>query len=226
MSMQVEILYRPSYSLGVVTLAPNEQIRAEAGAMVSMSEGITLETKAEGGLFKSLSRAILGGESFFQNFFTAPPQGGEITFAPELPGDVFTLTLNNERLLVQTGSYLASERGIEVNAKLSLKAFEAMEDFALLEISGSGQLLLASYGAIHEKVLRDGETYIVDSTHLVAFSADMTVADRPVGGLKSTLFSGEGFIVQLRGPGRVLLQTRSPRAFLDWLVPQLPRTKE
>lgn len=224
--MNVEILYRPSYSLAVVALAPNERIRAETGAMVSMSEGITLETKAEGGLLKSLSRAILGGESFFQNFFIAPPQGGEITFAPDLPGDIVTLTLNNERLLVQQGSYLASELGIEINAKLSLKAFEAMEGFAILEVFGSGQLLLSSYGAIHEKMLREGETYVVDSTHLVAFSADMAVADRPVGGVKSTLFSGEGFVVQLRGPGRVLLQTRSPRAFLDWLVPHLPRTKE
>lgn len=224
--MNVEILYRPSYSLAVVALAPNERIRAETGAMVSMSEGITLETKAEGGLLKSLSRAILGGESFFQNFFIAPPQGGEITFAPDLPGDIVTLTLNNERLLVQQGSYLASELGIEINAKLSLKAFETMEGFAILEVFGSGQLLLSSYGAIHEKMLREGETYVVDSTHLVAFSADMAVADRPVGGVKSTLFSGEGFVVQLRGPGRVLLQTRSPRAFLDWLVPHLPRTKE
>lgn len=224
--MQVEILYRPSYSLGVVRLAPNEQIRAEAGAMVSMSEGITLETKAEGGLLKSLGRALLGGESFFQNVYKAPPQGGEITFAPDLPGDIFTLTLNNDRLLVQTGSYLASEHAIEINAKISLKAFQAMEGLAILEISGSGQLLLSSYGAIHEKVLGGGETYIVDSTHLVAFSADMTVTDKPVGGLKSTLFSGEGFVVQLRGPGRVLLQTRSPRAFLDWLIPHLPRTKE
>ncbi|MFN3308848.1 MAG: TIGR00266 family protein [Anaerolineales bacterium] len=220
--MKVEILYRPSYSLGVVTLEPNEQIQAEAGAMVSMSEGIKVETKAEGGLLKSLSRAVLGGESFFQNFYKAPPQGGEITFAPDLPGDIFTLTLKNERLLVQSGSYLASERGIEINAKLSLKAFDAMEGLSILEISGSGQLLLSSYGAIHEKVLGAGETYIVDSTHLVAFSADMKVTDKPVGGLKSTLFSGEGFVVQLSGPGRILLQTRSPRAFLDWLIPKLP----
>lgn len=221
--MEVEILYRPSYSLGVVKLSPNEQIRAEAGAMVSMSEGVALETKAEGGLLKSLGRAILGGESFFQNVFRAPPQGGEVTFAPDLPGDVFVLTLQNKRMMVQTGSYLASEMGIELNAKVSLKAFTAMEGFSMLEVSGSGKLLLSSYGAIHEKVLRPGEKYIVDSTHLVAFDAEMPVTPQSVGGLKSTLFSGEGFVVQLSGPGRILMQTRSPRAFLEWLIPQLPK---
>lgn len=224
--MQIEILHRPSYSLGVVKLAPNEQIRAEAGAMVSMSSGITLETRAEGGLLKSLGRALLGGESFFQNVFKAPPQGGEITLAPDLPGDVFVLKLNNRRLLVQAGSYMASETGIEINAKVSLKALTAMEGFSILEIFGSGQLLLSSYGAIHEKVLQAGESYVVDSTHLVAFDADMPVAPSPVGSLKSTLFSGEGAVVQLSGPGQVLLQTRSPRAFLDWLIPQLPRNRD
>ena len=68
--MEIEILHRPSYSLAVTKLSPNERIRAEAGAMVSMSSGVNIETKAEGGIFKSLGRAVLGGESFFQNFFS------------------------------------------------------------------------------------------------------------------------------------------------------------
>ncbi|PWH15567.1 MAG: TIGR00266 family protein [Anaerolineae bacterium] len=223
--MEIEILYRPAYSLGIVKLAPNEQIRAEAGAMVSMSAGVTIETKAAGGLLKSLGRAVLGGESFFQNFFTAPAQGGEITFAPELPGDLLVLTLNNQKVLIQSGSYVASEQGIELTAKLSTKAFLATEGFSMLEASGSGKILLSSYGAIHEKILNPGETYIVDSTHLVAFDANMPVQPRTVGGLKSTFLSGEGFVVEIRGPGRLLMQTRSQQAFLGWLIPKL-RSKD
>lgn len=224
--MEVETVYRPSYSLAVVKLGPDEQIRAEAGAMVSMSAGMTVETKAAGGLLKSIGRAVLGGESFFQNLFKAPPQGGEVTFAPALPGDVFVLTLNGGRMLVQAGSYLASEMSIELDAKLSLKALAATEGFAMLEASGSGKLLLSSYGAIHEKVLGPGEKYVVDSTHLVAFDSDMVVEPRPIGGLKASLLSGEALVVQLTGPGRLLMQTRSPKAFIDWLTPLLPRKKE
>ena len=67
--MQIEVLYRPSFSLAVIKLTPLEEIRIEAGAMVSMSEGVTIETKATGGFFKSLTRSVLGGESFFQNFY-------------------------------------------------------------------------------------------------------------------------------------------------------------
>ena len=220
--MQIEMLYRPSYSLAVVKLAPNEEIRLEAGAMVSMSQGISIETRAAGGFLKSLGRSMLGGESFFQNYFKAPAGGGEITVAPELPGDVFTYEMAGERLMVQSGSFLACETSIELNAKISLKALVAAEGFSMLEAAGTGKLLLSSYGAIHEKVLAAGEKYIVDTTHLVAFPASMPVERKTVGGLKSTLLSGEGLVVELTGPGRLLMQTRSPNAFLSWLIPNLP----
>jgi len=221
--MNIEVLYRPSYSLAVIKLSPDEVIRLEAGAMVSMSQGVTIETKAAGGFLKSLGRSLLGGESFFQNFFKAPAQGGEITVAPELPGDVFTYDMSGETLLVQSGSFMACETTIELNTKLiSTKAFVAAEGFSILEASGTGKLLLSSYGAIHEKVLAAGEKYIVDTTHLVAFPASMPVEPKTVGGLKSTLLSGEGLVVELTGPGRLLMQTRSPNAFLSWLIPNLP----
>ena len=224
--MEVEILYRPSYSLSVVKLQPNEEIRVEAGAMVSMSQSISIETKATGGFLKSLGRAVLGGESFFQNYFKASAAGGEITLAPELPGDVFSLELKGEKLLVQSGSFMACESGVELNAKISAKALVSAEGFSMLEASGTGTLLLSSYGAIHEKNLAAGEKYIVDTTHLVAFNAEMPITPKSVGGLKSTLLSGEGFVVELTGPGRLLMQTRSPHAFLSWLIPNLPFKKQ
>ena len=224
--MEIEILYRPSYSLSVVKLQPNEEIRVEAGAMVSMSQSISIETKATGGFLKSLGRAVLGGESFFQNYFKASAAGGEITLAPELPGDVFVLELKGEKLLVQSGSFMACESGVELNAKISAKALVSAEGFSMLEASGTGTLLLSSYGAIHEKNLAAGEKYIVDTTHLVAFNAEMPITPKSVGGLKSTLLSGEGFVVELTGPGRLLMQTRSPHAFLSWLIPNLPFKKQ
>lgn len=191
--------------------------------MVSMSGGVEIETKAEGGLLKSLGRAVLGGESFFQNFYRAPAQGGEVTLAPELPGDIILIEMGGEKLMVQAGSYLASEAGVEINAKVSLKAFMAAEGIAVLEASGAGKLLVSSYGAIYEKSLAAGEKYVVDSSHLVAFDASMGVQPKPVGGLKSTIFSGEGFVVELTGPGRVMIQTRSPQALINWIIPQIPK---
>ena len=222
--MEVNILYRPSYSLGMIRLGPNEEIRVESGAMVSMSQGVTVETKAAGGILKSLARSVLAGESFFQNTFRAPAGGGEVTVAPALPGDLFVLELRNESLLVQSGSYVASETGINLDTKWGgAKTFFASEGLIMLRASGTGKLLLSSFGAIHEVNLEAGQTYTVDTGHLVAFSEGIGFKVRRVGGLKSTIFSGEGLVVDLTGPGRVLLQTRSTDAFLSWLIPKLPK---
>lgn len=223
--MDIEIVHRPSYSLAVAKLTPNERIRAEAGAMVSMSGGINIETKAEGGFLKSLGRAVLGGESFFQNFFVAPGQGGEVTLAPELPGDMMLIELSGQRMLIQAGSYVASENGVELTAKVSMKAFMSTEGISMLEVWGNGKLLVSSYGAIFERSIPTGEKYTVDTSHLVAFDATMNVVPKTVGGFKSTLFSGEGLVVELTGPGMVYMQTRSPRALINWIIPQIPKTE-
>ena len=222
--MQTEIMYRPSYSLTVVKLEPDETVRVEAGSMVSMSEGVTLETKAAGGILSSLKRSLLGGESFFMNEYQAPADGGTITLAPALPGDMMVMDLGEPALMVQSGSYVASSQGVEVDTKFGgVKTFFASEGLFLLRCSGQGTLILSSYGAIHEKQLAPGELYTVDTGHLVAFDEGIGFKVRAVGGLKSTLFSGEGLVVDLTGPGRVLVQTRSTDAFLTWLMPQVQK---
>ena len=222
--MDIDILYKPSYSMGVLKLSGGEQVRVEGGAMVSMSAGVTLETKATGGILKSLARSVLGGESFFQNTYLAPSNGGEVSVAPALPGDLFSLDLVDESLMVQSGSYVASESGVELDTKWGgAKTFFASEGLIMLQTSGSGKLLLSSYGAIHERNLTKGEKFIVDTGHLVAFTEGISFKVNKVGGLKSTLFSGEGLVVELTGPGRVLMQTRSTDSFLAWLIPKLPK---
>ena len=221
--MEIDIQHRPSYSLAIVKLAANERIRADSGAMVSYTDGLEIETKAEGGFLKSLGRSLLGGESFFQNFWKAGASGGEITLAPDLPGDIVLIEMKGAPMLVQSGSYLASENGVEIDAKISAKAFIAAEGLSMLEATGTGKMLVTSYGAIFEKVLGPGEKYIVDTTHLVAFDASMNVERKGVGGAKANLFSGEGFVVVMTGPGHVYIQTRSPHALIAWIIPQVPQ---
>lgn len=223
--MNIEVLYRPSYSLARVRMDPNEGINTEGGAMVGMSAGVQIETKMRGGLLKSLARSVLGGESLFMNTYRAPANGGEILLSPALPGDVTHLALSQAQpFLVQSGSYLASSDGVEVDTKWGgAKTFFASEGLIMLRCSGDGVLLLSSYGAIHELELAQGQTYTVDTGHLVAFNENVGFRVRRVGGMKSTLLSGEGLVVDLTGPGKVLLQTRSEDSFLAWLLPKLPK---
>ncbi len=220
--MQTEIKYRPAFALAVVNLAANEGLRVDAGAMVSMSADMQIETKAQGGVLASLGRSLLGGESFFQNTYRASAKGGEITLAPPLPGDISVIEMKGETLLLQSGAYLASSESIVLDTKWTgAKTFFASEGAVMLRASGTGTLIFSSYGAIHEKNLAAGEKYRVDTGHLVAFSDGMGFEVKKVGGMKSTLFSGEGLIVELTGAGRLLMQTRSTDAFLSWLNPQI-----
>lgn len=220
--MQTEILYQPAYSLCRVLLSPGETMRAESGAMVSMSGGVRIETAATGGIMKSLGRSLLGGESFFQNTFHAEG-GGEVTLAPELPGDIMTFELGGQELIVQSGSYVASNTDIQVESKWGgAKTFFGGEGLFMLKCSGSGTLIISSYGAIHRVSVPAGQSYVVDTGHIVAFPAGMTYNVRKVGGMKSTIFGGEGLVCDFQGPGELYLQTRSPQAFLSWLIPQLP----
>ena len=224
--MQTEILYRPSFSLAQVKLDPGENIQVEGGAMVSMTPDLKMETKARGGVLKSLARSLLGGESFFINTYTAPAQGGEITLAPALPGDVMVMTLQNETFMVQSGSYVASSEGIQVDTKWGgAKTFFGGENMIMLRVSGSGTLIVSSYGAIHPVTLAPGQKYIVDTGHLVTFEQAIDFKVKKVAGWKSTLFSGEGLVVELTGPGKVTLQTRSENAFLSWLIPNIPEQR-
>lgn len=223
--MRAEILYRPSYSMGIVDLEPFEEIRVESGSMVSMTEGMTLKTQMEGGFLRSLTRSMFGGESFFMNVYQAPSFGGQINLAPAMPGDMMILEMQRrDNLLVQGGAYVASSMGVEVDTKWGgAKTFFASEGLIMLRISGVGLLILSSYGAIHPVELAPGQVYTIDTGHLVAFSESMPFRVRNVGGVRSTLFSGEGFVVDLTGPGRVFMQTRSEDAFLAWLAPNMPR---
>jgi len=222
--MEVEILYRPSYSIGVLKLATGEQVRVEGGSMVAMTPGMAMESQATGGMLKSLARSFLGGESFFMNIYRAPASGGQVYVAPPLPGDMQMVNLENENLMVQSGAYVASEMTINIDTKWGgAKTFFASEGLIMLHLSGRGQLLVSSYGAIHEINLESGQGLTVDSGHLVAFTSGIGFKVRTIGGIKSTLFSGEGLVVDLTGPGRVLLQTRSSDAFLSWLIPKLPQ---
>jgi len=223
--MQVEIKYSPSYSIAFATLDLGESIKAEGGAMVSHSAGLQMETRAEGGFMKGLKRAALGGESFFMNTFTATQQGDQIGLAPPLPGDIAHWPLAGQTVYLQSGSYLASSAGIDIDTDWGgAKTFFSSEGLIVLKVWGTGDLLISSYGAIHTMDLAAGQSHIVDTGHMVGWSEGITyTVNKAGGGWKQTLLGGEGLVCTLTGPGRIYLQTRSPADFIGWLVPQLPK---
>jgi uncharacterized protein (TIGR00266 family) len=214
--MKCRIECGPSYTVAVCMLEDGESIKAEAGAMVSMDAAIEMETSAglaqKGGLLKGLKRTLLGGESFFQNTFTAAKGSGEVCLAPALPGDVVARELDGT-LLMQSRAYLASTAGIQVDTQWGgAKGFFSGTGLFLLKASGRGTLLYNSFGAIQEIDVGD-EGLVVDTGHVVAFEESLDFAVQKFGSWKSFLFSGEGLVCRFTGRGKLWLQSRSTSEF-------------
>lgn len=223
--MDIQIKHQPAFSLAVLTLSSNEEVRVEPGSMVSFSDGVTVDTKMEGGFLGGLKRAV-AGENFFVNTYKAPGQGGELTLAPTLPGDLFTVEIGGGReFYLQSGSFVASEQSVSIDASWGgSRGFFGGAGLVLLKVTGQGTVLASTYGAIEERVLAPGQRYTVDTGHIVGFDAGVSFQVQKVGSWKSTILGGEGLVCQLTGPGRVLMQTRSEEAFVGWLLPKIPRS--
>ena len=220
--MQVEIAASPSFSFATITIAPGGELQAEAGAMAGYSDGVEIETKARGGMMAGLRRSVLGGESFFINTFRAPG-GGSVSVAPALPGDMAMIPIGEQALLVQSGSWIASDPGVEVDTRWGgSKTFFSGEGLFLLRCTGRGDLLVSSYGAILTRLLAPGEGFTLDTGHVVAFDETVRYQVHKAGNWKTTVLGGEGLVTRFEGPGRLWLQTRSPQDLVGWLAPKLP----
>jgi uncharacterized protein (TIGR00266 family) len=222
--MRTEIEYSPAFAIATVHMDAGESIQAEAGAMMAMTSNVDIQTSTKGGVLKGLRRSVLGGESFFMNTFTASGADAHVVVAPSLPGDIITWPLTGNTVYLQSGSYLASPTTIDVDSKWGgSKTFFSREGLFMLKCVGTGDLVVSSYGAIQTIDLADGQTYTVDSGHMVGWEEGVKYEVHKAGNWKSTILGGEGLVVGLTGPGRVYVQTRSEDSFLDWLIPKLPK---
>ena len=219
--MQVQTRQGPAYGVARLTLAPNEPVKVEAGAMMAMSGGVTLQAKAEGGIMKSLKRAALGGESFFVSTYTAPAQGGFVDVAARLPGDITTYDVTpGKALFIQKGSWLANDAHVNIDAQWGgFKNMFGGEGGFIVRADGQGTVVFACYGALECWTLEAGQGITVDSGHMVAYEDTVSMGFRKAsgGGLIQSFKSGEGFVLDFTGPGRVWTQTRNPNELLGWI---------
>jgi uncharacterized protein (TIGR00266 family) len=225
--MQVEIRHSPAFAVARITLAANETVRAKSGAMMATSSGISVEAKMEGGLMKGLKRSVLGGESLFITRFIAGGEGGWVDAAGHLPGDTVVIDVNGA-LNISRSNWICSSDGVEIDTKWGgFKNLVGGEGGFLVRATGQGQTVLSVYGAVDRVDLAAGETMVLDSAHMVAFSDDLTYTTRKVtSGIMQTLKSGEGLVFELAGPGTVWTQSRNTQELIAWLTVELPFTTE
>ncbi|MEK9737729.1 MAG: TIGR00266 family protein [Candidatus Nanopelagicales bacterium] len=222
--MQVDIRHNPAFAVARCTLANGEHAKVESGAMAAMSDGVTLDAKMEGGFMKSLRRSALGGNSFFVTTYTSSVDGGWVDVAAVLPGDITVIQSTPERpLAVTRGSWLANEQSLAMDTHWGGRSnLFGGEGGFVSKFDGSGQVVVASYGALDQHALQEGQRMVVDSGHLVAYDAHIAMQARTTGGIMKSIKSGEGIVVEITGPGLVWTQSRNPNQLIGWLSSVLP----
>lgn len=220
--MEVQLRHQPSFSVARFLLAPNEPLRAEAGAMMAMAPDTHLEAKAEGGVMKSLKRAALGGESIFISTLTAGAAGGWVDLAANLPGDLSVLEVQEgQGWLLSKGSFLGAATSVQIETQFQgMKTFAGGEGAFLMTAAGQGTLVVSAYGAIDRFHLEAGQSVVVDSGHFVAAhqSVQFTTRKAASGGFVQSMKSGEGLVMEFQGPGEILMQSRNPQGLISYLM--------
>lgn len=224
--MKSEILYPGAFPMVRVELASGESIKAESGAMVACSPTVDVESKMEGGFLGALSRKMLSGEKFFFQTLRASRGAGEVLLAPTVPGDIVVLEMDGvNEYLVQKDGFLAGAESIQIESRMQSlsRGLLGGEGFFILRMSGTGQLLLNTFGAVHKVELKPEQEYIVDNSHLVAWTATTSYnIEKAAAGWIASFTSGEGFVCRFRGPGVVYIQSRNPGGFGNWIRQFIP----
>ena len=206
-----------------VELDPNETAIAESGAFMMMDDGIQMQTlfgdgsQPQQGLLGKLMSAgkrILTGESLFMTAFTNVGQGKKkVSFASPYPGKIIPLDLSRHegKIVAQKDSFLCAAKGVAIGIELQRKLGTGLfggEGFIMQKLEGDGMAFVHAGGHVFERTLAPGEFLRIDTGCLVAYTRHINYDIQFVGGIKNTLFGGEGlFFATLRGPGKVWIQT-------------------
>lgn len=194
-----------------ITLQRNEEIYAEAGAMLYMGAGIDLQSRMQGGLMKGLMRKFLAGESLFMSVFRCEIASAHMALANPIAGKIIPIQLNNTTILAERNAYLCAIGNVDLSVAFTKRFGAGLfggEGFLLQKISGQGLVFLHAGGNMLEFNLAAGEQLRVDTCCIVSMAETVNYDIQFVGGFTNALFGGEGlFYATLTGPGHVVLQT-------------------
>jgi uncharacterized protein (TIGR00266 family) len=214
-----------------VTLSTGEVIIAEGGDVAWLSAGFGMETSTrfgsggQGGFLSGLKR-MLGGGQLFLTEYTAPNPGGFVAFAAQLPGVIREIQIDPaDNYMIQSGSYMASTRDVEVSVGLQKKLGAGIFGGAgvvFQKLTGNGAAWVQLAGELVEYELRAGQSMLVHPGHLAMFRAEMPLEFATVKGIKNKVFGDSLFLAQISGPGHIWLQSMTPAKLASAIEPYLP----
>jgi uncharacterized protein (TIGR00266 family) len=222
-----------------ITLDPQETVLAEAGSLMMMDDGIEMKTIFGDGNGQEQSfmnklwgagKRILTGESLFMTAYTNQASiRRTVWFAAPYPGKILPLDLREygQRLICQKDSFLCAAKGVMIGIEFQKKLGAGLfggEGFIMQKLEGDGQVYVQSGGTVVQRDLQQGEMLRVDTGCLVAMTSNVDYDIQFVGGIKNTLFGGEGlFFATLRGPGHVWIQSLPFSRLANNIIAAAPR---
>ena len=207
-----------------VELDPGETAVAEPGAFMMMDDGIGMQTifgdgsqqrdnSIMGKLFNAGKR-LLVGENLFMTAFTNTSQGKKrVSFAAPYTGKVVALDLSQlgGKIIAQKDAFLCAAKGVSIGIEFQKRLGTGLfggEGFIMEKIEGDGMAFLHAGGYVQEKNLMAGEILKIDTGCIVGFTGSVDYDIEFIGGIKNSIFGGEGlFFALLRGPGKVWIQS-------------------
>jgi uncharacterized protein (TIGR00266 family) len=206
-----------------VELDPGEAAVGEAGSLMFMDAGISMDTvfgdgsAQTGGLFGKLlgaGKRLITGESLFTTVYTNQASAKQrVAFAAPYPGKILAMDLRQlgGMLVCQRDSFLCAARGVSLGIAFQRKlatGFFGGEGFIMQKLEGDGLAFVHAGGTIARRELQPGQTLLVDTGCVVAYTAGVSFDIQFVGKVKTALFGGEGlFFARTSGPGTVWLQS-------------------
>ncbi len=222
-----------------IELDPQEAVIAEAGSFMYMDDEIEMNTifgdgsgQESGFLGKlfSAGKRVLTGESLFMTAFKNGGSGKKVvSFASPYPGKIIPLDLDvfNHKVICQKDAFLCAAQGVQVGIEFQRKLGTGLfggEGFIMQKLEGNGMAFVHAGGTIIEKELSPYDILRVDTGCIVAFTSDVQYNIEFIGGVKNTLFGGEGlFFASLKGPGKVWIQSLPFSRLADKVIQAAPR---
>ena len=206
-----------------IELDPQEAVVAEAGSFMMMDAGITMDTifgdgsnQTQGVLGKifSAGKRVLTGESLFMTAFLNSESGKKkVSFASPYPGKIVPIDLSKYggKFICQKDAFLCAAKGVSIGIEFSKRLGRGLfggEGFIMQKLEGDGMAFVHAGGTLAKKTLAPGEVLKVDTGCIVGFTQQVDYDIQFVGGIKNTIFGGEGlFFATLKGPGDVYIQS-------------------
>ncbi|MDR0273272.1 MAG: TIGR00266 family protein [Clostridiales bacterium] len=228
--MKFQLSGSTAFQLAEIYLKQGEVVQIESGSMIYHNGNVKLEGKTNsssgglGGLLKAAARSVVSGESMFITHVTGLTNDGMVAIAPSAPGVIKELVVGAEQYRINDKSFFACDSTVTYEIKkqsLGKAIFGGAGGLFVMETTGSGTMLVNSYGDIIEIDLDGSKPFVVDNYHVVAWTSTLNYEIKVASGTFG-FTSGEGLVNEFNGRGKILIQTRNMESLAKMLKPFLP----